>query len=93
MVLKHQDGRDAGLVMLYALSTCQWCEKTRMLLAELGVAFDYLYVDLLGPVEFDQVYAKVKEYNPRGSFPTLVVDGRVIVGFMEEEIREVFGGA
>lgn len=92
MDLKHVDGREAGPVMLYALSTCQWCEKTRNLLAELGVAFDYLYVDLLDPGEFEQVYAKVREYNPRGSFPTLVANGQVIVGFREEEIRGAFAG-
>ena len=27
--------------MLYALSTCQWCHKTKVLLEELGIAFDY----------------------------------------------------
>ena len=33
--------------MLYALSTCQWCHKTKVLLEELGVAFDYDYIDFL----------------------------------------------
>ena len=34
---------------------------------------------------------KVRGYNPRISFPTIVVDGgaRVIVGFQPDEIREV----
>ena len=45
--VKHVDGRDAGSVMLYALSTCGWCKKTKRLLGELGVAYDYIDVDLL----------------------------------------------
>ena len=34
---------------------------------------------------------KVRGYNPRISFPTIVVDGgvRVIVGFQPDELREV----
>ena len=34
-------------VMLYALSTCIWCRKTRQLLEDEKVTYDYLYVDLL----------------------------------------------
>ncbi len=41
--------------MLYALSTCQWCHKTKTLLEELGIAFDYDYVDLLEGKEQDSV--------------------------------------
>ena len=75
--------------MLYALSTCQWCNKTKELLKELGVEFDYEYVDLLDESELDAVMRAVERLNPRGSFPTLIIDGsRTIVGFREDEIRE-----
>jgi len=30
MVVEHVPGRNAGQVMLYALSTCVWCKKTRI---------------------------------------------------------------
>jgi len=33
--------------MLYALSTCVWCKKTKELLASLGVDHSYVFVDLL----------------------------------------------
>ena len=48
MAKKHVPGRNAGKVMLYALSTCVWCNKTKKLLNELGVEYDYTDVDLLG---------------------------------------------
>ncbi len=77
--------------MLYALSTCQWCNKTKELLKELGVEFDYQYVDLLDEKEQDEAMNEIEKLNPRGSFPTLVIDGkRSIVGFREDEIREAF---
>ena len=33
----HVDGKEASKVMLYTLSTCVWCKKTKARLKELGV--------------------------------------------------------
>jgi glutaredoxin len=87
MQIEHVDGRDRGKVMLYALSTCGWCAKTRQLLTDLGVAFDYLYVDLVGKDEQKAVIEEVERYNPSLSFPTVVINDRTIVGFKEDELR------
>jgi len=85
---EHVDGRDAGKVLLFALSTCGWCRRTKNLLAELGIAFDYIYVDLLPAEELKETLVLVEKYNPAGSFPTLVInDSKTIVGFREDEIR------
>lgn len=92
MKTEHVAGRDRGTVLLYALSTCGWCQKTKELLKSLGVAFDYIYVDLLPPGEQEDALKAVELYNPRGSFPTLVLGSkRCIVGFRESEIREALG--
>lgn len=75
--------------MLYALSTCGWCAKTRKLLDQLGVEYSYVYVDLLPPTEMEDAIREVEKFNKNGSFPTLIIDGsRVIVGFREADIRE-----
>lgn len=92
MAVEHVDGKNKGTVMLYALSTCGWCNKTKELLRQMGVAFDYSYVDLLDGTEQDNAIAQVEKYNPSGSFPTLVINNNtVIVGFREQEIKEALG--
>jgi len=89
MDIVHVPGENRGKVMLYALSTCVWCQKTKQLLTDLGVEFSYLYVDLLESNELRHVLEEVERYNPAGSFPTIVIDDdRVITGFREEQIRE-----
>jgi glutaredoxin len=89
MGVEHVHGKKKGKVMLYALSTCGWCARTKDLLRELGVDFDYMYVDLLEDHEQDTVLNEIERWNPKGSFPTLVIrDKKSIVGFREEEIRE-----
>ena len=35
MNLEHVDGENKGNILLFALSTCGWCAKTRKLLEEL----------------------------------------------------------
>ena len=79
-------------VVFYGLSTCVWCKRTRKFLEDQGIAFDYAYVDLLAGREREEVMTEVRRWNPRGSFPTLVVDdSRCIVGYRPEEIKEVLG--
>jgi glutaredoxin len=88
----HVEGKNKGNVMLYALSTCGWCKKTKALLNELGVAYDFTDVDLLKGGEQKAAIGEVKKFNPECNFPTLVIDdNRCIVGFKEDEIRQALG--
>ena len=88
----HVKGENKGKIILYALSTCVWCKKTKKLLTELGVDFSYVYVDLLKGEEQVNVMAEVSRFNSSRSFPTLVIDDEtVIVGYQEKKIREVLG--
>ena len=89
--VERVEGENKGKIMLYALSTCGWCRKTKELLNELGVEYEYIYVDLLEDEDEDTAMDEVKKWNPRLSFPTLVIGDRCIVGFKEDEIREVLG--
>jgi len=87
----HVDGHDAGAVTLYALSTCMWCKKTRDLLSKLGVSYDYVYVDLTSGAERAELIDELRKFNPDLTFPTVVANGRVIIGFKEKEIMSALG--
>ncbi|MDD1763865.1 MAG: glutaredoxin family protein [Methanobacteriaceae archaeon] len=92
MDLKRVDGKNKGKIVLFALSTCGWCKKTRMLIEELGVEYDYIYVDLLQSDDRDEAVEALKSWNPRVSFPTLVInDEECIVGFDQDRIKEILG--
>jgi glutaredoxin-like protein NrdH len=92
MILQHVEGQDKGKLVLFALSTCGWCKKTRALIEDLNADYDYVYVDLLKGEERDEAIELIKKWNPQVSFPTLVVnDEKCIVGFKEDEIKEAIG--
>ncbi len=89
MKIEHVPGRKAGRLMLYALSTCIWCKKTKQLLNDLGVEYDFVFVDLLQGQDRDEAIALIQKWNPDLSFPTLVLnDNKSIVGFKESDIKE-----
>jgi glutaredoxin-like protein NrdH len=87
------EGRDVGPVRLYALSTCIWCRKTRKLLDDMGIRYEYVYVDLLSGGEKEQMKEEIRQYNARLSFPTIVVgeSEKVIVGYDPPGISEAIG--
>jgi glutaredoxin len=85
---EHVEGEDKGKITLFALSTCVWCKRTKQFLNNLGVEYDYVFVDHLVGSEKDETMKEVEKWNPRCSFPTLVInDEKCIVGFKEDEIR------
>lgn len=89
--MKEVDGTDKGDVKLYALSTCIFCMRTKRLLDKMGVACRYVDVDQLGDSEQDEAVEQMKEHNPSGGFPTIVINGTAIQGYKEDRIKEVLG--
>lgn len=89
---KKVPGKKKGDVLLFALSTCGWCRKTKNLLDSLGVGYSYIDVDLLDSQAKKEVMQEVSRWNPSSSFPTLVINrNKCIVGFQEDKIKEALG--
>jgi len=84
-------------VHLYALSTCPYCRMTKKFLDEHEIAYELTEVDLLegSPSDPDTpkgaVAAEVKRLSGGTSFPVLVVDDEVVVGFNKSRISQVLG--
>lgn len=86
----HVAGENRGEILVYALSTCGWCRKTKEHLKKMGLAFDYIDVDLLDPAESEEVMETVRKHNEKGSFPTIIVnDEHCVVGYDMDRLREL----
>jgi glutaredoxin-like protein NrdH len=84
--------RNEHQIVFYGLSTCIWCKRTRQFLEDQGVNFDYVYVDLLQGQERKDVLDQIRRWNPKTSFPTIVMDdAKCVVGYRPDEIMEVLG--
>ena len=78
-------------VKVYSLSTCSHCKATKKLLGDCEIQYEFEDVDLLEGDERKAILEDVKKYNPRCSFPTIIIGEKVIVGFKEKEIKEALG--
>ena len=78
-------------VKIYSLSTCSHCKSTKKLLSECTIQYDFIDVDLLEGDERKAILEDVKKFNPKCSFPTIIIGEKVIVGFKEQEIKEALG--
>ena len=67
-------------VLVYALSTCPWCRKTKQWFADSNVPFEYVDVDLLPEGEQDAAAAKAYELSGGRRYPVVVINGDVVVG-------------
>jgi glutaredoxin-like protein NrdH len=75
-------------VTVYALSTCIHCSHCKDYLDERGQAYECVYVDRLSGDERNDAMALVRKLNPAMSFPTVVVEGRAIVGFDKDALEK-----
>ena len=78
-------------VKIYTLSTCSHCKSTKKFLNDCKVKYEFVDVDLLNGEERAAIIEDVKKWNPRCSFPTIIIGDKVIVGYKEKEIKEALG--
>lgn len=88
MQMNRVEGSDFGPIKLFTLSTCVWCKKMKALLKEMDVAYEYVDVDVVEGADREKVLDELKSFNPRCSFPSLIVNNTCIVGYQEEKIKE-----
>ncbi|MDP6178613.1 MAG: glutaredoxin family protein [Desulfatiglandales bacterium] len=78
-------------VKIYSLSTCSHCKATKKFLGECGIKYEFTDVDLIEKEERKAILEDLRKFNPRCSFPTLIVGDKIIIGFKEKEIMEALG--
>lgn len=89
--IKNIAGKKTKKILLFTLSTCFWCQKTKALLNDLGLEYSYVDVGLLKGKDQEEAQKEINKHNPNVSFPTIIInDGeKVIIGFQESEIRNI----
>ena len=86
------EGEDKGKIFVFALSTCVWCKKTKEFLKDLGVAHEYIDVDLVMGNAKEKLMSDFGQYAANVAYPTIVInDGQEIInGFNKARLKELF---
>ncbi len=77
--------------VLFALSTCRACKKTRDFLDTNHMEYVLVELDLVDLSSRNELLKEVRRFNPKETFPTLVINGgeKVVIGYDDEELKEV----
>jgi glutaredoxin-like protein NrdH len=77
-------------VLLYAISTCVWCKRAKKFLTENNIEYEYVDVDICNKEDLEKIREAILGRGGRLSYPTVIVDDRILVtGFDEGRLREV----
>jgi glutaredoxin len=79
-------------VLVYALSTCVWCKMTKQFLIYSEVEFEYVDVDLCTEEDKEKIRKDIQAKGGSLSYPTTVIDGKIVVtGFRKDLLKEALG--
>jgi len=77
-------------VIVYAISTCGWCRRAKKFLTNNNIEYEYVDIDLCSKEEREEIRRDILSRGGRLTYPTIIVDDRILItGLQENKIREV----
>lgn len=77
-------------VLIYALSTCGWCKRTKQFLKDNNIEHEYVDVDLCNEEDKERIRRDILNKGGSLSYPTIIVDDKIMItGFRKEKLKEV----
>lgn len=79
-------------VFLYTLSTCGWCKKTKELLKDKGVSYEFIDLDTCSKEDQKTAVEDIKSKKIPVAFPVIIInEEKIIQGFKKDDILEALG--
>jgi glutaredoxin len=90
--IRVQGKRKNHKVLVYALSTCVWCSRTKDFLKKHEVEYEFIDVDLSSSDEKQKIIQDIMKRGVRLSYPIIIIDDEITIqGFRTDEIKGVLG--
>jgi len=78
-------------VIMYTLSTCPWCRKTKQFFKDRGIPFEYIDYDLADDEQQENIMMDMARYSMNTSFPFVKIGRGVVIGYDPERYAELLG--
>jgi glutaredoxin len=76
-------------VLMYTLSTCPWCRKTKQFFRDKGIPFDFIDYDLASEDVQTRIAAEMMKNSGHIAFPFVKVGDTVVVGYNPERYEQL----
>ncbi len=80
-------------VLMYTLSTCPWCRKTKKYFTDNKIPFEYVDYDLQPPKEQQKIEKAIMARGGDMAFPWVLIGDDLVVGWNPEKYSELLGGS
>ena len=74
------------LVKVYSTPTCPWCKRVKQFLTDNGIQYQDLNV-----AEDKAAREEMVNKSHQLAVPQIAVDGQIVIGFNEKELKEKLG--
>ena len=79
-------------VLMYAISTCIWCKKTKKWLRDQDIEYLYVDVDLCNVEDREKIKKDILTREGQLVYPVIIIDDEILInGFQIEKLKEVLG--
>jgi glutaredoxin len=78
-------------VIMYTLSTCPWCRKTKQLFKDKNIPFEYTDYDLATEDVQEKIMKEIQESGAQLAFPYVKINGSTAVGYNPEKFLQLLG--
>ena len=78
-------------ILMYTLSTCPWCKKTKKFFTDRNIPFEFVDYDLQTPERQQLIEKEMKDRGERMSFPWVLIDDTLVVGWDPERYKGLLG--
>lgn len=87
--VKVSGNKNKHHVLLYALSTCGWCNRAKKFLKDNNVEFEYIDVDKCSSEEKEEIRQDIQSRGGRLAYPTVIIDDKILLtGAPQDKLRE-----
>jgi len=77
-------------VIIYTLSTCPWCRKTKNFFTEHNIPFTFIDFDLADEITQNRILQETDAAGATG-FPFVRINDEIIVGYQPERYSKALG--
>jgi len=76
-------------VIMYTMSTCPWCRKTKKFFTDNKIPFEYTDYDLATDEEQKKIMDTMLKKGADGIFPFVIIGKDVVIGYHPEKYSEL----
>lgn len=77
------------MVVIYALSTCPWCKKSKSFFKEKNIPFEFIEYDKVSKEEQQKIREVCSAHGETIAFPFVVIGDDVVVGYNPQKYTKL----